>query len=107
MSAARVLILAVSLVFLLVIIRKFIGSWLYGPSKDEEYRKLEFQEKKESRFSSGEAPECPECGGSTEFYRYPHLRVWRCTRHPECRGFVKAKKPPRPKFATDWERKRQ
>ena len=107
MSAARLLILAVSLVFLLVIVRKFLGSWLGGPSREEAYRELESDERKESRYSSGEAPECPECGGSTEFYRYPHLRVWRCTRYPDCRGFVKVRKPPRPRFATDWEKKRK
>jgi hypothetical protein len=106
-STVRLLILAVSLVFLLVIVRKFLGSWLGGPSKNDEYRKLESEESKESGYRSGEVPECPECGGITEFYHYPHLRVWRCIRYPDCRGFVKVKKPPRPKFAADWERKKR
>jgi transposase len=107
LPAARILILAASVVFILVIVRKFLGSWLGGPSRADEYRKLEQEERLESRWSSGDAPGCPECGGPTEFCRYPHLRVWRCVRYPECRGFVKVKKPPRPKFATDWERKRR
>ena len=107
LSTARLLILVVSLVFLFVIVRKFLGSWLGGPTREEEYRKLESKERKESGYRSGEAPECPECGGTTEFYRYPHLRVWRCTRYPDCRGFRQVSKPPRPKFATDWERKKR
>jgi ssDNA-binding Zn-finger/Zn-ribbon topoisomerase 1 len=105
LSSARLLILAVSIVLLLIIVRKLLSSWFGGSSREEEYRKLESSEKRENRYRSGEAPACPECGGPTEYYQYPHLRVWRCTGYPDCRGFVKARKPPRPKFATDWERK--
>ena len=106
MSTTRLLILIVSIAFLLVIIRKFLGSWFGGPSREDEYQKLETTEKRENRYRAGEAPECPECGEATEYHQYPHLRVWRCVRYPDCRGFVKAKKPPRPKFVTDWERKK-
>jgi len=108
LSSARLLILLVSIVFLLVIVRRFIGAWFGGANREEEYRKLESGHQHESSHTvSGESPSCPECGSPTELHEYPHLKVWRCTSYPDCRGFAKTRKPSRPKFATDWERKKK
>ncbi len=46
---------------------------------------------------------CPVCSSPCLFHRYPHVEVWRCSRYPECRGFLKARKARRPGFAVKWE----
>ncbi len=62
-----------------------------GPSRKEQYRHLEEDfRKSEKKITGPSTPRCPQCGGDTERYEYPHLRVWRCINFPECRGFVKA-----------------
>lgn len=72
------------------LLRKVISEFT-GPSKKEQYERLEQEFKKADRKISGHnTPRCPDCGGDTERYEYPHLRVWRCVKFPECRGFVKA-----------------
>ncbi len=64
-----------------------------GPSREEKYKQLEAEQKKSDKKITGRnTPRCPLCGGDTERYQYPHIRVWRCVRFPECRGFVKSAK---------------
>lgn len=72
------------------IIRKVIIEF-GGPSRREQYKRLNEEFKKADRKITGpNTPRCPHCGGDTERFQYPHLRVWRCGKFPDCRGFVKA-----------------
>lgn len=71
------------------LIRKVIAEFS-GPSRKDQYRKLDEEFKKaDNKVTGPNTPRCPQCGGDTERYEYPHLRVWRCVKFPECRGFVK------------------
>ncbi len=84
-----------------IILRKLIAEFS-GPSRREEYRRLEEEFRRADRKITGRnTPRCPLCGGDTERHQYPHIRVWRCVRFPECRGFVKSKKGGAP-FARKW-----
>jgi ssDNA-binding Zn-finger/Zn-ribbon topoisomerase 1 len=107
MSAARLLLLLVGIGFLYYIIRQLIDHWLRPPEREREYREIDAEERAIMRETGDEIPECPLCGSMTRLHRYRHITVWRCVKYPECRGFVKARKPRRPKFAADWERKRK
>lgn len=79
-----------ALVAVFLILRKVIREFS-GPSREEQYRMLQEQFRKEDRKITGRnTPRCPICGGDTERHQYPHIRVWRCARFPECRGFVKS-----------------
>ncbi|MCK5785101.1 MAG: hypothetical protein KAH54_00935 [Candidatus Sabulitectum sp.] len=72
------------------LVRKVLSEFT-GPSREDQYQELDEQFKKADRKITGpNTPRCPHCGGDTERYEYPHLRVWRCINFPECRGFVKA-----------------
>ncbi len=74
------------------LIKKVIAEF-GGPSRQDDYKRLneEFQ-KVDKKVTGPNTPRCPLCGGNTERYEYPHLRVWRCVNFPDCRGFVKATK---------------
>lgn len=106
MSAARLLLLLVGIGFLWFIIRQVIGNWLRPPDRESEYREIDAEERAIEREAGDDIPVCPLCGSATRLHRYPHITVWRCVNYPSCRGFVKARKPKRPKFAQDWDRKR-
>ena len=89
--------LAVGYIILKKVFREFSG-----PSREEQYRRLEERFRKEDRKITGRnTPRCPLCGGDTERHQYPHIRVWRCSRFPECRGFVKSSKGGAP-YARKW-----
>jgi len=73
-----------------IVVKKVVAAFS-GPSRDEQYRKLEEETRNSDKKITGRnTPRCPFCSGDTERYQYPHIRVWRCVRFPECRGFVKA-----------------
>lgn len=75
-----------------LILRKVLAEF-GGPSRKEQYRQLEEEFKKaDNKITGPNTPRCPLCGGDTERFQYPHLRVWRCVNYPTCRGFVKATK---------------
>ncbi len=107
MSPLRFLIAAAGAVAFLLILRKAVRYWLGGPRREELYREMELEERSYERGSGEESPECPLCGSHTRLHTYPHIKVWRCNRYPECRGYVKARKAKRMKFAEDWDRKRR
>ncbi|MCK4504000.1 MAG: hypothetical protein KAW14_00165 [Candidatus Aegiribacteria sp.] len=106
MSSARLLLLFIGIAFLWFIIRQVMKHWLGGPDREELYREIDSAERMIEREAGTNIPRCPLCDSPTKLYKYPHIRVWRCCNYPECRGFVKAKKPARMKFASDWDRKR-
>jgi len=82
--------LAGAVVVALIIIRKVVDEFS-GPSREEQYRRLQEETRKSDRKITGKnTPRCPLCGGDTERYQYPHIRVWRCVEFPRCRGFVKS-----------------
>ncbi|HOP26055.1 MAG TPA: hypothetical protein PLM22_09705 [Candidatus Sabulitectum sp.] len=90
---------AVAVIF--IMLRKVLGEFS-GPSREEEHRRLQEQfEREDRRITGRNTPRCPLCGGDTERYQYPHIRVWRCIRFPECRGFVKSSKGG-PSYARKW-----
>ncbi|MBD3370063.1 hypothetical protein GF402_06850 [Candidatus Fermentibacteria bacterium] len=107
MSVIRLLATVVGLLLFLAILKALIRSFTEGSSREEQYRKLQREERGSTRKSGSESPKCPICGEETEPHEYPHIKVYRCIRYPECRGFVKAPRSGRPKFALDWERKRR
>ncbi len=73
-----------------LIVRKVISEF-GGSSRKNDYRQMEEELKKaDTKVTGPNTPRCPHCGGDTERFEYPHLRVWRCVKFPECRGFVKA-----------------
>jgi len=86
------------------LVRKVIAEFT-GSSKKDQYRRLKEEFKKADKKITGpNTPRCPHCGGDTERYEYPHLRVWRCIRFPECRGFVKASRGGA-RYAGKWHRR--
>jgi hypothetical protein len=105
MNSARLLLLFVGITFLWFIIRQAIRYWLTGPDRKKAYREIDAEEKAIEREAGDNIPVCPICGAATKLQKYPHITVWRCIDYPDCRGFVKAKKPGRLKFAADWDRK--
>jgi len=105
MSSARLLLLFVGIAFLWFIVRQAIRHWLSGPDRQSEHREIDAEERAIEREAGDDLPVCPLCGALTVLHRYPHITVWRCIRYPECRGFVKARKPKRLKFAAEWDRK--
>lgn len=107
MSTARLLLLLVGVAFLWFIIRQMVEHWLRPPEREKEYREIDAEERAIEREAGDNIPHCPICGSPTRLHRYPHITVWRCMDYPECRGFVRAKKPRRPKFASEWDRKRK
>jgi hypothetical protein len=64
--------------------------------------KLDAEARKDSLEASREHL-CPLCSAPCVFHRYPHIEVWRCSRFPACRGFLKARKQKKPAFARKWE----
>ncbi len=107
MSTLRLLILLVGIAFLWFIVKQMINHWLRPPEREREYREIDAEERAIEREAGSNIPECPICGSPTRLHRYPHITVWRCQKYPECRGFEKARKPKRLKFASDWDRKRK
>ncbi|MBD3277560.1 MAG: hypothetical protein GF388_04605 [Candidatus Aegiribacteria sp.] len=107
MNSARMLLLLVGIGFLWFIVRQMVKHWLSKPDRKTEYRKIDAEERAIEREAGDNIPKCPLCGAPTKLHSYPHITVWRCTEYPECRGFVKARKPRRPKFAAQWDRKRK
>ncbi|NOQ23498.1 MAG: hypothetical protein GQ565_12745 [Candidatus Aegiribacteria sp.] len=105
MNSVRLLLLFVAIAFLWFIIRQVIRQWLAGPDRKKEYMKIDAEERAIKREAGDNIPVCPLCGTLTRLHRYPHITVWRCINYPGCRGFVKAMKPRRMKFAADWSRK--
>jgi hypothetical protein len=86
----RFVILAGAAVAALIIVRKVVDEFS-GPSRKEQHQRLQEELRKSDKKITGKnTPRCPLCGGDTERYQYPHIRVWRCVRFPECRGFVKS-----------------
>lgn len=106
MNTARLVLLFIGVVFLWFIVKKMIKDWLGGPDRKELYRGMDSEERQIEREVGDNIPECPLCGAATKLHKYPHIRVWRCSNYPQCRGFVKANKPRRMKFASDWEQSR-
>jgi len=98
------LILLVGIAFLWFIVRKLIKDWLGGPDRKHLYHEMDAEERMIEREAGEDIPRCPICDSVTRLHSYPHIKVWRCSRYPECRGFVKARKPRRMKFASDWDR---
>lgn len=107
MSAIRLVAVVVGLLLFLLILRTLVRSFTEGPSREEQYRKLDRSMRDSTPGDLSGSPKCPICGAPTEIHEYPHIKVFRCTRYPDCRGFVKAPRSGRPKFALDWERKRR
>lgn len=105
MGLIELMIAIASAIAVYMILKKVITTWLGGPKKDEMLKELDRKGREFER--SGEVGDlsCPECGHTTVLHKYPHITVWRCSKFPVCRGFIKAKKRNRPKFATDWDRK--
>lgn len=92
MNILRMLSFAGAAVVAWILLKKVIREFS-GPSRTERYRMLAEEFEKEDRKITGRnTPRCPLCGGDTERHQYPHIRVWRCVRFPECRGFVKSSK---------------
>lgn len=106
MVSIRTLAIAAGAALFLYLVKKLFDSFT-GVSREESYRSMETRQRQEDRGSaqSGDV-DCPLCGGSTSLVEYPHIKVYRCVRYPECRGFVKARAASRPKFARDWQRKK-
>lgn len=107
MTSARLLLLLVGVGFLYFIVRQLVNNWLKPPDRERQYREIDAEERAIEREAGDDIPVCPVCGASTKLHRYPHITVWRCVEYPSCRGYVKAKKPRRPKFAEDWDRRRK
>lgn len=108
----RPLLLVIAILVAFLLVRKAVKSWIGVRTRKDMYRELELQQRSEDREMTGAgrgsgAPDCPVCGGPTRRFQYPHLEVWRCSRYPECRGFLKAESKKRPGFATDWEKKQK
>ncbi len=106
MSTARLLLLLVGIGFLWFIVRLMVRNWLRPSEREKEYREIDAEERAIEREAGDDIPPCPVCGSPTRLHRYPHITVWRCVDYPSCRGFVRARKPRRLKFAEDWDRKR-
>jgi len=105
MNTVRLLLLFAGIAFLWFIVRQMITHWLTGPDRINEYKKINSEERAIERETGNNIPVCPVCGSTTKLYSYPHITVWRCENYPGCRGFVKARKPGRMKFAVDWDRR--
>jgi hypothetical protein len=105
MNAAGTVILLAGAVLLLMIMRSAIRSLFGGPSREEMLRNMDREERTIEQATGGTVPDCPVCGSPTQLHTYPHITVWRCTKYPLCRGFLKPKKPSRTQFAEDWDRK--
>lgn len=108
----RPLLVLVACVFVFILLKRAVSSWLGGKTRREMYRELGLDHGREERCGRGDiqregACACPLCGAPTERVEYPHIDVLRCTRYPECRGFVKAPSKRRPSFASDWDRRRR
>lgn len=67
-----------------------------GPGRREAYRQME-RELDRKKITGRNTPRCPLCGDGTEKTDYRFIKVWRCVRYPECRGFVRTKRG-RPRF---------
>ena len=106
MSTARLFLLLIGVGFLWYIVRLMLKNWLGGDSREELLASLDREERLIEHEAGDDVPACPLCGGDTRLHSYPHIRVWRCSDYPACRGFVKSKKPSRAKFAADWERRK-
>lgn len=104
MENLQILLAACAAALALVLLRRAVSEFFRRPHREEVLRRVREQADREDRMEP-EGRECPVCGSPVKFFRYPHISVWRCTRYPVCRGFVKAGKPSRPAFALNWERK--
>ncbi|NLP05561.1 hypothetical protein GX411_06400 [Candidatus Fermentibacteria bacterium] len=104
MESLQILLAACAAVLALVLLRRALSEISRRPGREEVLRRVREQADREDRVQPG-GRECPVCGSPTKFFRYPHISVWRCTRYPECRGFVRAEKLSRPAFAVNWERR--
>lgn len=87
---------------LLFLLRRVFSEMGGAGERRRAHEKLDAEARKDSREASLEHP-CPLCSSPCEFHRYPHIEVWRCSRFPECRGFLKAGKHGRPAFAQKWD----
>jgi len=107
MGSIGTLAVAAGIALFLYLVKKLFDSFS-GESREERYRRLESEMRQEDRQStaSGDVA-CPICGSPTRLVEYPHIKVHRCVRYPECRGFVKARSANRPKFAREWDRKKR
>lgn len=105
MNSARLLLLLVGVAFLWFLVRQLLTQWLGGPDRKREHREIDAEDRAIEREAGDDIPRCPSCGEATRLHSYPHIKVWRCVKYPSCRGFVKAKKPSRPGFAAEWERR--
>jgi ssDNA-binding Zn-finger/Zn-ribbon topoisomerase 1 len=107
MGSIGILAVAAGMALFLYLVKKLFDSFS-GESREEQYRRLETEIRREDRQSleSGDVA-CPLCGSPTRLVEYPHIKVHRCVRYPECRGFVRARSARRPKFARDWDRKKR
>ncbi|OPL19493.1 MAG: hypothetical protein AVO35_10780 [Candidatus Aegiribacteria sp. MLS_C] len=106
MTAARLLLILVGAGFLYFVVRQLVESWLRPSEREKEYREIDAEERAIEREAGDDIPVCPVCGSPTKLHRYPHITVWRCVEYPSCRGFVRARKPRRLKFAEEWNRRR-
>lgn len=107
MTAARLFLVLVGAVFLYFVVRQLVNNWLRPSDRDREYREIDAEERAIEREAGDDIPVCPVCGSATRLHRYPHITVWRCLEYPSCRGFVRARKPRRPRFAEEWDRRRR
>jgi hypothetical protein len=107
MVSVGTLAVAAGAALFLYLVKKLFDSFT-GESREESYRRMETRLRREDQggAKSGDV-KCPLCGSPTRLVEYPHIKVHRCVRYPECRGFVKARSASRPKFARDWQRKRK
>jgi len=107
LAALKLFVAIASAIAIYIILKRVITTWLGGPRKEELLQELENKEREfEKSWETGDLS-CPICSKTTRLYNYPHIAVWRCENFPSCRGFIKAKKRNRPKFATDWDRKKR
>lgn len=105
MENLQILLAAAAVALVLVLLRRALSELSRRPCRDEVLRRVREQGDREDGIEPG-GHECPLCGSPTKLHRYPHISVWRCARYPLCRGFIKARKPSRPAFAANWERRR-
>ncbi len=107
MGSIGTLAVAAGIALFLYLVKKLFDSFS-GESREEQYRRLETEMRREDRQSKADSDvACPLCGSPTRLVEYPHAKVHRCVRYPKCRGFVKARSASRPKFARDWDRKKR
>lgn len=105
MDRLQLLLMIAGAFIVLFLLRRLFSEMGGGAERRRAHEKLDAEALRDVAEASLEHV-CPVCSSPCVFHRYPHVEVWRCSRYPECRGFLKARAHRRPAFAAKWERGR-